>query len=104
MTMDAMTMDDSRCVMANVGWYYTSRARSPRQPRAHASRRKRRLVSFGGKRTRAAVAFQPLAAETYGFVRRQPGPIGAAGAHRDPDGVAMDVFFHGQLVRVGHAG
>jgi hypothetical protein len=49
-----------------------------------------------------AVFLDPGAAKLDRFLRGQPGPVGAAGAQGDPDGIAMYVFFNGDKGRVRH--
>jgi len=49
-----------------------------------------------------AVFFHPFTPQARRFLRRQPGPIGTAGANRHPDSVAMHVFLNRERATLRH--
>ena len=56
-----------------------------------------RMIAF-----RRPVFLHPLAAQPCGFLRRQPGPFGAAGANRDPNGLSVHVFLNRERASLRH--
>ena len=56
-----------------------------------------RMIAF-----RRPVFLHPLAAQACGFLRRQPGPFGAAGANRDPNGLSVHVFLNRERASLRH--
>jgi hypothetical protein len=55
-----------------------------------------------GGRVRRCVLIQPLSCEPDGLVPRQPGPVGSTGPHRDPNRIAMNMFFDRKQTSVRH--
>jgi hypothetical protein len=54
-------------------------------------------MMFGG-----SVFLDPLASEASCFLRGQPGPLGTAGANRNPDSVSVHMFLDRKRASVRH--
>src|ERR1700739_3717907 len=64
---------------------------APRRPLEGSGACSPRLLR--GHRQGASILLDPFPTESDGFFRREPGPIGAARADRDPYGFAVDMLF-----------